>query len=808
LVAAQDGASPEVPAERPVVDATRLIGAAVHVDGRLDEPAWEGAEFVSGFIQKDPVEGAPATLDTEIAFLYDEGSLYIGARMAAPSRESIRAQVTRRDNAGNAERLIVSIDSYNDKRTAYTFGVTASGVRVDYYHASDNERDRDYSWNPVWTASATTRDDGWTAEMRIPFSQLRFNAADVQSWGVNVNRFIPGRNEDTYWVYIPKQETGWSSRFGELRGISGIAPTRRVEVLPYVTSNATVNADRDPANPFDDGRNVEWSAGGDFKMGLGPGLTLDATVNPDFGQVDADPAVVNLSAFEVFFPERRPFFTEGAQLLQSRGAGYYYSRRIGGPPPGSARGAFVDPPAASTILAAAKISGRLASGLSVGSLAALTQREFARAVDDDGVQSRQAVAPLTAYAVGRVQQEFGADASTVGVMLTGVRRQFDGLVPGARSGYRGAPMSSFLNEGAFAGGMDWNLRFGGGTYEFRGSLGGSYISGSQDAILRQQRSSRRFYQRPDQDYVRVDSTRTSLTGYQASLSFDKRAGRHWLYSIQASAESPGFEINDAGRLGQADDFGTFGRLRYRETTPGSLFRNYNVSLTAFSGWNFGWVRQFSEVGIEANAELNNFWRTFLDLEVSPSNQSDNLTRGGPLMTRPASWSLGLGLSGNRAAQTGWDVFGFYRRDDLGGWNGSISAELEMRPSPRFAFGIEPRYSRLVNKRQYVRTAVGNRPEVYGGRYVFGEISRSEISAEMRLNYSFTPDLSLEIYAEPFVSSGQYVDFGELATAQTLFPVLRPELQRAVVPQQRGAALGVAPRQHAVPGVAAEQGRLG
>ncbi|MEE8361304.1 MAG: DUF5916 domain-containing protein [Gemmatimonadales bacterium] len=740
------------------IDATRLVGAGVSVDGVLDEPVWDGAMFASDFTQKDPDEGAPATLRTEVAFVYDDVALYVGARMYAPNPAAIRAQVARRDNGGNSDRIIISIDSYHDKRTAYTFAVTAGGVRVDYYHPSDNERSRDYSFDPVWQARTTIDSAGWTAEMRIPFSQLRFNTADVQVWGVNVNRFIPGRNEDVYWVYIPKQETGWSSRFGDLRGISGIAPSRRVEVLPYATTNATVNPNRDLNDPFDDGRNLETNVGGDFKMGLGPALTLDATVNPDFGQVDADPSVVNLSAFEVFFPERRPFFTEGAQLLEGRGARFYRSRRIGELPSGSSpSGDFVDGPLAATIIGAAKVSGRLASGTSIGTLVALTGREYAKTFDAaSGLEDRELVAPLTGFAVARVQQEFGASASTVGVTLTGVHRAMD----------QSSPLADSLNQTAVAGGVDWNLRFDRGMYELSGSAGLSYIRGSPEAILEEQKNSRRFFQRPDQDYVHMDPTRTSLSGYQASLNFSKNGGRHWLYSLRSSARSPGFEINDAGRLGSTDEILGSGRLRYRETQPGRLFRNYELSLSAFSRWNFGGVRQSGEIGVDATVELNNFWRATVDLEYQPGAQSDDLTRGGPLMTRATSWNVTSRLSGNRAANTSWRASTNYRRDALGGWSFSASAGIGLRPSTQMEFRIDPRVRWSVNKRQYVVTDSIVRPEIYDGRFIFGNISRAEISTQFRLNYSFTPDMSLELYAEPFVSSGQYVGFGELWLPET------------------------------------------
>lgn len=770
--------SASVDAQAPPVDrwadATRLIGSSVSIDGVLDEPAWDGAVFVTDFIQQDPEEGRPSTLRTEVAFVYDGGSLYVGARMYTPNPAEIRAQVTRRDNPGNSDRILVSLDSYYDKRTAYTFGVTASGVRIDYYHGSDSEHNRDYSFDPVWEAQAHIDSDGWTAEMRIPFSQLRFNPTDVQVWGLNLNRFIPARNEDAYWIYIPKQETGWSSRMADLNGISGITPSRRVEVLPYATSNATVHGERDPDDPFDDGRNIETRVGGDFKMGLGPGLTLDATVNPDFGQVDADPAVVNLSAFEVFFPERRPFFTEGARLLRGRGADFYYSRRIGETPRGAASGAYVDRPGASTILGAAKVSGRLASGMSVATLVALTNRAHAQTVDTVGIRGSQEVAPLTGFAIGRVQQEFGRSVSTVGVTLTGVKRDLDRL----------SPLSTIYNDAAVGAGLDWNLRFGGGTYELSGALGFSHINGTKVAILGQQLSSRRFFQRPDADYITLDSARTSLTGYNGFLEFEKRGGRHWLYDAGVFFDSPSFEINDAGRLGAADDIDAFAGVEYRETTPGRLFRNYELGTRLRTGWNFGGVQQYHRVSIDASAEFNNFWRGFIGGSLAPGAQSDALTRGGPLMKRTNDWSVNAGLFSNRAANTNWRVFANYLGDDIGGSFFSLSAGVGFRPGPQLEFSFDPRYSRSIDTRQYVATRcpwladttsseyqrscseTSRTDAVFGGRYIFGKIDQTTISAQFRLNYSFTPDMTLELYAEPFASSGQYVDFGELRAART------------------------------------------
>jgi hypothetical protein len=309
---------------------------APEIDGVLDDPVWQGAVWIDDFAQSEPFEGAPPSRRTEVAFAYDDRTLYVGARMFADGPADVEAVMTRRDDAGNAERIIVSFDTFADRRTAYSFAVTAAGVRVDWFHPDDNAHRRDASFDPVWQARTQVGPTGWTAEMRIPFSQLRFPAGEQQTWGVNINRYMPQDREDVFWTLVPRNAIGWSSYFGELQGLERVATPRRLELLPYLAGDATLTSASllDPDDPFADRLDFGVRAGGDLKLGLGSSLTLDATVNPDFGQVEADPAEVNLSAFETSFAERRPFFTEGAELLAGNGPSYFYSRRIGAPPRG------------------------------------------------------------------------------------------------------------------------------------------------------------------------------------------------------------------------------------------------------------------------------------------------------------------------------------------------------------------------------------------------------------------------------------------------------------------------------------------
>jgi hypothetical protein len=594
----------------------------------------------------------------------------------------VQAPVGRRDNVREMEHLAVSLDTYHDRRTAYTFVVTASGVRGDWYHPRDDERAQESSFDPVWQAAARVDADGWTAELRIPFSQLRFTGTGAQTWGVNFQRWVASRNEDDLWAPVPQNVRAWPSRFGTLAGIDGVRPTRRVEVLPYAAQASRVNAAHHPANPFDDGRNLTTRVGGDVKVGLGPNLTLDATVNPDFGQVEADPAVVNLSAFEINFPERRPFFIEGAPLLRGGGNNYFYSRRVGAGPLLRPAGDFTDVPQTATILGAAKLTGRLASGLSVGVLAALTDRVRASAFDsaragapvaapvppdDTGLttpagdvstaarRTRLDVAPRSAYVVARLQQEFGRDRSTAGVLLTGVRRD---VAPGT-------PLGALYARDAATAAADWNLRFRRATYEFSGSVSASRVGGDSAAVLRAQRSSARFFQRPDAGYVRLDPTRTRLGGASGTVALEKISGRHWLWRGDLGVRSPEFEINDVGFLPLSDRKFFVSRLSYRETRPTRHLQQYSVGFVNQNVWNFGnellsqWVRP------EASLVWRNFFETTVTGELEASTLNAHLTRGGPYMGVYGGRGGGVEFASPRGA-TRRVTFGAARYTNAGG----------------------------------------------------------------------------------------------------------------------------------------------
>lgn len=754
------------PAAAQQAEAVPLRGEPPILDGRLDEAVWQDAPAATGFVQREPVQGEPATEATEVRFAYDDQALWIGARMYSADPAAIRAPVTRRDQEADAEQLVVSLDTYRDRRTAYTFAVTPAGVRIDYYHPADREGGRDYGYDPVWQAETARDSLGWTAELRIPLSQLRFNAPATrreQRWGVNLARLVPARNEQSYWVLVGRQETGWASRMGTLTGLAGVRPQRQMELLPYVATDATVSAEVDAGNPFAQRYEAGLRVGGDLKIGLGSGLTLDATVNPDFGQVEADPAEVNLSAYETFFPEKRPFFLEGAELFGGRGL--FYSRRIGAAPrlqPEAEHWETVDN---TTILGAAKLTGRLPSGLSVGALGAVTDREVVATYDPIGdcetrperCFGKAVVAPRTGYAVASLRQEFGRDASTVSAMLTGVRRDLE----------PGGALSDLLGRSAASGLVDTRIRWAGGKYDMSAYFGFTHVQGDTAALLRLQRASSRNWQRPDADYISIDPARRSLGGTMFGINHSKNAGEHWLWDIDYFQESPGLEANDLGAFGSVDDRGLITHLAYRETEPGRLLRNYRLGTVQHTEWNFGGIRRFTLLIPYVNATLPNYWNVALEAVLQPRGISDDLTRGGPLMGTGRGWKVGASLSGNPSSRHPWDLAGGFGADELGGREMRLEGELTLRSNARWRLGLEPRWTLKDVPRQYVMTTSSGRTPTFGQRYVFAQVDRRELAVRARLDYTFTPDLSLQLYAEPFAASGRYHSFGELLAARSL-----------------------------------------
>ena len=754
-LSAQDSVSRNNDAAKQAT-AVRVEDGAIDLDGRLDEEIWQRAPAIADFIQKEPTEGAAPTELMEVRFAYDGSALYVGARMQSHNRSGIQAPLGRRDDDAQAENIVISLDTFLDRRTAYSFGVTASGVRLDRRPFTDDERTFDTGFDPVWEAKTQVDAEGWTAEFWILFSQLRFSKQAEQVWGLNVRRFIPTLNEEDYWVLIPRTVQAWASRFGTLRGIERLGPTRRIELLPFFVQSSTVNSQRDLASPFDSAYNPASHVGLDMKMGLGPGLTLQATVNPDFGQVEADPAEVNLTAYETRFAEKRPFFTEDADLMTvvipRIGNNLFYSRRIGGHPVGPASADYVDYPPLNTILGAAKVTGHIGPRTLLASLVAVTAEESARLADIGSSETREVrVAPRTTWGLTRIQQEFGRLGSTAGLIVVGMHRELAA----------GDPLANLLPRTALTAAGDTRLRFKGGEYELKAVAVGTLNRGEPAAIELLQRLPMRYFQRPDKDYERLDPTRTSFPGFSMQMNFDRLSGRHWLWGLEMKNDTPAFEPNALGYLRNADGINPTWNIKYRETRPGRVLRNYSVGFTQRSEWNFGWDRQAINMVPAVNLTWSNFWTTSFSVTELLRGRSAVLTRGGPLMGTPRQRTYTATLANSATSQTRWSGTVTLRGEEDGGMTRRINGTFSFRPGSRWQLSMTPSYEYLIDTQQYVTTRGEGRPDTFGKRYIFSEIEKSTLAAQFRLNFTFKPDLNLDVYAEPFAASGRYYDYGEL-----------------------------------------------
>lgn len=738
------------------VEAIKVENTDIKLDGKLTEKVWNTKPLLSNFIQSEPFQGTDASFPFEGFIAYSEDALYLSGRVFK-SKDDIQSVVSRRDNSANSERIIFSFDTFLDKITSYSFGITASAVRLDYYHSSDNAFDRDYSWNPVWEAKTVIDSTGWTFEAKIPFSQLRFTSSEELVFGLNVNHYSPSTNEDTFWVFIPRNEAGWASHFDQVSGIKDVENPKRTEILPYYAGDLKRFGNPDADNPFSDTYSFTNRIGGDIKVGIGSNLTFDATINPDFGQVEADPAFVNLTQFEVIQSERRPFFTEGASLFNGGGSRFFYSRRIGARPHYYPDADYVSMSSNTSILGASKITGRFSNGLSVGVLSALTGNEYASiySVSEDK-KSRVLSEPLTNYSIIRLQQEFGKYGSRIGFISTGVFRNMN----------ENSELDKILNRQAYSAGLDWMIRLDKRMYEFRGNVGLSTVQGSKEVILSNQTGSARYFQRPDATHISLDSSKTSLTGFTNSLSLSKVEG-DLTWNLSYSTESPEFELNDLGVLQSADDVVVSGRLGYRSLDQNEYYNMVSLNIGGRNEWNYGGVLTNRSMNFNFEYVFPSFSRFGIYAEHSFDSFSDDKTRGGPLMKKVKGDYINLSVSSNRGASITTRITTDYYKNAEGSESFGIYPTIQGLLGGRWEFTISPRYSYGRNNRQYL-TQINrlNDTGTYGKRYVFSEVKQFTFSLQTRLNMAITPDLSLELYAEPFVSDGKFSRIGELAESKT------------------------------------------
>ena len=748
-----------------VLHAVRAADAPV-VDGRLDDAVWAEAEGARGFLQRDPVEGEPASEDTEVRIAYDADALYVGARLHDRTPSAIVRQLSRRDVAVEADAFIVYLDPHHDHLTGAQFGVSAAGVQRDALIY--NDQFLDVTWDAVWASAVTVDEGGWSVEMRIPLSQLRFAAREEATWGINVQRVIQRRNESDWLQLVRKNEAGLASRMAHLDDLVDVAPPGTLELMPYVTSRAEFIAPGDAGHPFNDGARAFGAAGLDLKYGVTSNLTLDATFNPDFGQVEVDPAVVNLTQFEVFFEERRPFFTEGAKVFGNFGRSgaseywgffrpeptLFYSRRIGRAPQGRLSGRYLDTPSTTTILGAGKLVGRTRHGWTIGALNAVTGREGARL--STGLEtSRRDVEPLTNYAVLRAQRELGPRAG-IGLLGTSVVRES-----------RDEALEATLASRAHMLGVDghWFVDQG-RRWVLHGGIAGSWVQGSEAAIARLQRAEQRYYQRPDAPHVRLDATRTSLSGWTGQANLNRNSGNVTV-NLGVWGMSPGLEVNDLGFSTQTDRAGGHAMVQVRKLVPDGWTRERSAWLSKWWTWNYGAELQGDGWQAGSSIQYRNFWRSVFTATYARRVWDDKLTRGGPTMIRPGNIGAQLSvITDNRRLAVLSTDLGYTARQ-YGASSLTAGTSLALRPVPAVTVSAGPAIRRNIVAAQYLATVSDPlATATYGQRHVFGELDQTELSMVTRLSVATSPRTSLQVFLQPLVSAGDYGAIKEAAAPRT------------------------------------------
>jgi len=737
----------------------------VQIDGVLSEEVWNSDGF-TGFRQSDPDDGALASEKTVVWVAFDQGNIYVAARLYDKRPDKIISLLGRRDEEVESDWFVFAVDPYFDRRSGFQFAVNPAGAIQD--GTLFNDEGVDMTWDGIWEYAARIDDHGWTVELRIPFHQLHFQKKDSYTWGVNFFRTIKRKNERAIYSWIPKEESGYVSRFAELTGIRDIHPRRLIEILPYAVGSAEYS----PAvqdNPFRTGSDYAGNIGFDVKSALQSHMTLNMSVNPDFGQVEVDPAVINISDQETYYMEKRPFFVEGADIFRFGYGGanvrrnlgwsdprFFYSRRIGRSPQGNVPiSGYVDYPNWATILGAAKITGKMGDGWNLGVMTALTQREYAR-VDNGSDRMAYEVEPFSTFGVVRALKEIKGGFQGLGFIATGTWRDL-----------RLDTLQSRLPKSALSFGLDgWTFLDRDRTWVITGWIGGTTVSGSQEAISRLQLSSLHYYQRPDVDYVDFDPNANSLNGWAGRIFVNKQKGS-FVFNMALGAMSPGFHAVDLGYHTRGDIINGHVEAGYQSYHPGKIFRNWKVTFSTLRSYDFGGIRTNENYVLNATAQLLNYWRGNLYLSYDPNRISHYFTRGGPLAAYPWGASIRPSITSDNRQRVVFGLSGHYRDHPFGAYNYSFGASIRWKPSSNFSISILPSYSWRHSVGQYIsQVADPLKTETYGVRYVLSNVIQETASMEIRVDWIFTPRLSLQAYLQPFLGTGDFFNYKELRAALT------------------------------------------
>ncbi|GAA4273916.1 DUF5916 domain-containing protein [Aquimarina gracilis] len=767
---AQDSTKTATVVKKRIYTTKPLNGAeAPTIDGIIDEASWNLVEWTGDFVENEPDENTPPSQQTKFKIVYDQKYLYVAYRCYDNEPNKIEKRLSRRDGFAG-DWVEINLDTYHDKRTGFSFTITAAGVKGDEF-ISRNGNNWDGSWNPIWYTATNIDDEGWTAEVKIPLSQVKFGKSKEQIWGLQVNRRFFRNEERSVWQRIPQDAPGWVSEFGELHGLIDIEPQKQLEIQPF----GVIQFDTFPeeeGNPFRDGDEFKLNGGLDAKIGITNDLTLDLTVNPDFGQVEADPAAIALDGFQIFFREQRPFFVENKNIFDYRFANgqdnVFYSRRIGRSPQGSITeldGEFVDRPTNTTMLGAAKFSGKTKDGWSIGILESVTEREIAKIQDEDGNEREAVVEPLTNYFVARAQKDFNERNTYIGGIFTATNRNLgdafeidsDNPDTDETSELVGTRENNLyaLRKSAYSGGLDFRHNWKDRKYYIEGNMVLSHVEGSKEAIEATQRELTHNFQRPDAGHVEVDPNRTSLTGTGGKITGGKSGGGRWRYNAGIFWRSPELELNDIGFLRQADEIRQFANVRYLFLKPTKFYRRANIFAEQFSTFDFDGNYNRIQYFIRGEINYMNNWWTEAGFGHKPRIFSNTILQGGPRWRfseenfaflffgsdRRKKFNFTLGYDGSRAKQNN---FSFNR----------YVVRLRYQPINALSISLNPQFRQNPNKTQYVTEVDFNGTP----RYITANIDQQTLSASIRLNYNINPNLTIQYYGEPFISRGRYKDF--------------------------------------------------
>jgi hypothetical protein len=731
------------------------IAVAPDIDGILDDDAWKEGTWIDDFTQNEPNNGKPPSQKTEFKILFDDDNLFVAIKAFDTSPDSIVNRLTRRDQAdGDLAGIIV--DSFHDLRTGFLFGVSSAGVKYDMMFTEDGQNE-DESWDPNWWVKTSVNNEGWVAEMKIPFSQVRFDKNSGDVWGLNMARIIYRRDETDFWQHVPADAPGFIHIMGELSGLNDIKPRKIFDVTPYGVAKLQT-FEKDPGNPFsflEKGRRPGINGGLDAKIGITNNMTMDLSINPDFGQVEADPSEVNLTAYETFFSEKRPLFIEGNNITNFNiGLGdgnqgndnLFYSRRIGRQPtgyPDLGDQEYTDVPTFTPILGAAKLTGKTKNGLSLGFLDAVTAGVWAEIKNSSTGNAirHDLVEPLTNFFIGRVQRDFKDGNTLLGGILTSTNRNVD------------ANLGSFMHKSAYSGGIDFTQYFKNKSWSFNLNSAFSQVNGTKDVIAETQLSSARYYQRPDNDYTEFDPDRTSLFGSGGRMQIMKLDGHLNILGC-VKWKTPGFEINDLGYMQQADQVLSVIWAGYNVWEPKGIYRSWNVNGDLYLVNNFG--GDIIGKGFEWNGNIGfkNYWRAFTGGNFDISSLSAGTLRGGPMIKLPSSINTRIGFSTDYRKKLVLEYFiNAYAGTQKNSDGIYTQVEISYKPTNYISFNITPGFSKSFTQLQYItRTSFDGED-----KYIFASIDRKTLSASLRINLNLSPDLTLQYWGQPYVASGNYYD---------------------------------------------------